>query len=420
MKKIALVIFITAFALIISCDFSAPRTNSNDPKVMSDAEAVAADKSSLSIGYTDEDNADSVTQDVELATSGISGTTISWESSNSLRIINSGDVIRPGYGSGDSNVTLTATISRGSISNTKPFTLKVKALSLICAATADGLSYSSDGTSWQNKKTVDGMSGNFVKGVYSPTTNIYAATSTGLTVVSNGGTTYTKYLESEYVNSAYYNSIIYAATNNGLAYKTKTAWSFYTTANNLGSNTVYAVRVVVCTWPETTTTLYAATAGGLSYFTIGDAKWTNRTTADGLGSNIVYGLHVVGSLFRTIYAATNGGVSISTNGGSSWTNYTVAANGLANNKVNGVYYSNPAIYAATQGGLSRSTNGGTSWETLNTGAGLTVYGVYAAGSTIYAATSNGMAISTNYGVGWDVYTTLDGLGHNTVYGVSAK
>jgi hypothetical protein len=92
------------------------------------------------------------------------------------------------------------------------------------------------------------------------------------------------------------------------------------------------------------TTIYAATAGGLS---VGDtsgggAVFTNKNTGDGLGSNTVNGVYAVGS---TVYAATAGGLSISTDGGDTYTNKTLANNQLGSNTVNGVY-------AATVNGIT--------------------------------------------------------------------
>ncbi len=91
-----------------------------------EAEAVAADKTSLVIGYAEGDHAGSVTQNVTLPTSGSSGTTITWGTSNSGVITIGGVVTRPTFGLGDATVTLTATITKGSASDTKTFALTVK------------------------------------------------------------------------------------------------------------------------------------------------------------------------------------------------------------------------------------------------------------------------------------------------------
>ena len=150
----------------------------------------------------------------------------------------------------------------------------------------------------------------------------------------------------------------------------------------------------------------ALLAGGLVAVTATPAQavpnFTNKTTANGLGSNSVYGVYVVGS---TVYAATDGGLSISVNGGATFTNRTTA-NGLGSNFVRGVYAVGSTIYAATEGGLSISTNGGANFTTYTTANGLgsnNVHGVFSAGSTIYAATliadegDGGLSISSSGG-----------------------
>ncbi len=91
----------------------------------SDAEAVTFDEAALEIGYGGSDSAASVTQDLTLALAGNYGTTVSWSSNNTGVIANDGAVTRPAYGSGDASVTLTATISKGSESDTKDFALTV-------------------------------------------------------------------------------------------------------------------------------------------------------------------------------------------------------------------------------------------------------------------------------------------------------
>lgn len=82
------------------------------------------------------------------------------------------------------------------------------------------------------------------------------------------------------------------------------------------------------------------------------STFTNKTVSNGLGSNTVTGVYADGS---TVYAATAGGLSISTNGGESFTNKTVS-DGLGNNWVRGVYVDGSTVYAATYGGLSISSN----------------------------------------------------------------
>jgi hypothetical protein len=91
---------------------------------MTDAEAVAAAKAALAIGYASGDSASSVTQNLVLPATGIDGSTISWASSNSAVVTTAGVVNQPL--TGDAGVTLTANITVGAASDTKTFPLTVK------------------------------------------------------------------------------------------------------------------------------------------------------------------------------------------------------------------------------------------------------------------------------------------------------
>ena len=94
----------------------------------SDSEAVVLDKDSLQVGFSEGDSADSVTQDLTLSNVGDNGTIISWESDKSDTITTSGVVTRPEYSLGNIDVLLTATISKGEVSETKTFTITVTKL----------------------------------------------------------------------------------------------------------------------------------------------------------------------------------------------------------------------------------------------------------------------------------------------------
>ena len=93
-----------------------------------DAQAVASDKSRLVITYAPGDSAISVTGNVVLPGSELNGSSVSWVTSNSSLINIEGIVNRPAAGLGDASVTLTATISKGKISDKKVFSLTVKDL----------------------------------------------------------------------------------------------------------------------------------------------------------------------------------------------------------------------------------------------------------------------------------------------------
>jgi hypothetical protein len=92
---------------------------------ITDADVVAADKAALTIGFSAGDTASSVTGNLSLPTSETGGSTISWVSSNTAVISNSGGVTVPS--DNDASVTMTATITYGSASDTRDFPLTVKA-----------------------------------------------------------------------------------------------------------------------------------------------------------------------------------------------------------------------------------------------------------------------------------------------------
>ena len=89
----------------------------------SDLGAVNLDKAALVVGFTGGDTALSVTDDLTLALSGSSGTTITWVSSDTSVISNSGQV-SPAEGKKVA-IKLTATITKNGISSTKVFALSV-------------------------------------------------------------------------------------------------------------------------------------------------------------------------------------------------------------------------------------------------------------------------------------------------------
>ncbi len=86
-----------------------------------DAQIVAAIKTELSLGDTS-----AVTSDLPLPVDATRASTISWASSNTAVLGNSGVVKRPKNGAGDALVTLTATIKKGTTTTTKSFTVAVR------------------------------------------------------------------------------------------------------------------------------------------------------------------------------------------------------------------------------------------------------------------------------------------------------
>ena len=97
---------------------------------------IAKTKEALNVSYKDTTltyDSTAVTSDLKLPTTGEEigegaglGTKITWESSNTAAITNKGVVVRPSVDEEDANVTLTATISAGSYTDTKTFDVTVK------------------------------------------------------------------------------------------------------------------------------------------------------------------------------------------------------------------------------------------------------------------------------------------------------
>ncbi|MEN6327249.1 MAG: immunoglobulin-like domain-containing protein, partial [Syntrophomonas sp.] len=92
---------------------------------ISNTGAVAADKTALTITFASGDSAGSVTQSVYLPVTGSFGSSISWQSDNNTIITNDGTVSRPSFSAGDAHVTLTASLSKSGITDTKQFPLNV-------------------------------------------------------------------------------------------------------------------------------------------------------------------------------------------------------------------------------------------------------------------------------------------------------
>jgi hypothetical protein len=90
-----------------------------------DAQAIAAAKAVLAIAFSGSDSAGFVTSKISLPTTGLWGTTIAWHSDAPGSINDAGVVVNL---ESDVVVTLTATIGHGTESDTKVFTLTVKAI----------------------------------------------------------------------------------------------------------------------------------------------------------------------------------------------------------------------------------------------------------------------------------------------------
>lgn len=103
---------------------------------LTDVQAVAADTLTLTaseLTFSGSDSPTSVTSDIGLPQTGENGTTITWSSNSTVVISNTGEVTKPAAGQSNANITLTATITKGSISETKSFSITVMAESSVLA-----------------------------------------------------------------------------------------------------------------------------------------------------------------------------------------------------------------------------------------------------------------------------------------------
>lgn len=96
---------------------------------MTDEESVNETLAKLDWDMIREDNEEQeqVLTDLDLITEGTSGSMITWTSSQDSVITPDGGVKRPAYADGDQKVTLTATVTKGSVTYQKEFIVTVKA-----------------------------------------------------------------------------------------------------------------------------------------------------------------------------------------------------------------------------------------------------------------------------------------------------
>jgi hypothetical protein len=127
-------VLVLLLAVLVGCQNPTTSTPSSaaSPAGATDADAVASAKASLNPGYGSGDSASSVTQNLELPVTAGSSVSVTWTSSAAAVVSATGVVVRP---LADETVTLTATLAKGSASDTKAFALTVKA-----AATTPGSS----------------------------------------------------------------------------------------------------------------------------------------------------------------------------------------------------------------------------------------------------------------------------------------
>ncbi|MGO4548234.1 InlB B-repeat-containing protein [Paenibacillus sp. 2TAB23] len=95
-----------------------------------DIASVKAAVAALEVGYAAGNDAANVTQNVTLPTTGLNDVTVSWSSDNAEIIRTNGAVVRPLADAEDATVTLTATLTKGEVTDTKSFTVIVRSMEI--------------------------------------------------------------------------------------------------------------------------------------------------------------------------------------------------------------------------------------------------------------------------------------------------
>jgi ligand-binding sensor domain-containing protein len=188
------------------------------------------------------------------------------------------------------------------------------------------------------------------------------------------------------------NGMIFAATSGGLFVSRDNGTSWTQTESPLaGSIAILALM---------DTTLFAGTQNysGIERSSDNGRSWKDVQT--GVITPATYSLAVMGT---NLFAGTGVGVFLSTNYGTTWNQANLH---LTNTNVYSVAVTGTGVLAGTNGGVFISDNNGTAWTTLN--SGLTSYEIRSLAlssgintdPTFFAGTVTGIFESTNLGVRW--------------------
>lgn len=187
----------------------------------------------------------------------------------------------------------------------------------------------------------------------------------------------------------------------------------YTTEDGLGGDYTNAVFV-------RNDTVFAATAGGVSYRINGDSLYQTLSYDKGLATSNVQAIYVDDS---GVYAGTDEGLSISTDGLNSFRPINTARSGLSSSNITAITAIGSTLFVGTDNGLNISTDGGNSFTSKKTTEGLAsnrIRHLFVDGTTLYVGTEGGLNITTNNGTTFTTKTIADSLNSDTVLGVWAK
>jgi len=395
---------------------------------ITDEEAVSVDKANLAIGYNNGDSINSVTVNLTLPSAGSSGTIITWGSSNTSIISNSGVVTRPAYLSGDAFVFLTATIRKNGSSDTSVFRLTVIKAPIsdqeCVQLDSDNLSIVYNGGDSVNYVTRDitlpltGPNGTTISWISYNTNLITINSNKGvvnnpLLPAANGSVALQATIKknSSSITKNFNLTVIAFHHIYTAGYGVWKSTNFGATWRSLNSGSYGFLNYCSNDVCVNGSNIYVATTTGIAISNNGGNTWSLKVT-DYEVSSIEF---KDGKIYAGVWQV---GLYISSDGGSSWNIYTTA-NGLGSNHIHDLFFDGSVLYVGTQSGLSISTNGGTSFTNKKTGlVDYDIHGVYASGSTLYVATYSGVSISTNGGTSWTNYTSAaNGLANNQVYDI---
>jgi photosystem II stability/assembly factor-like uncharacterized protein len=201
---------------------------------------------------------------------------------------------------------------------------------------------------------------------------IYAATSAGLSMSSNGGGSWSSVLASSggcpsvAVDTINASNVYVMLSTGGILKSTDggTSWSAANTGFPLGFGVCLSID------PVTPTTLYAGTSGtGVYKTTNGATSWSSSST--GTGAAVVSGFESAVAFdpvtTSNVYVATGAGIFKSTDGGSTWTGMNSGLSSFNATSVALAPSSPSTLYAVVNNQVFLSTNSGTSWSSASSG-----------------------------------------------------
>jgi hypothetical protein len=213
---------------------------------------------------------------------------------------------------------------------------------------------------------------------------VYAGTSAGLYVSTNGG-------------------LAWQAEGDSTLLQANVTTTFFGLNPGLPSTAVRSIHVN----PSDSTNVLVGTGSGVYSRvalsnSVSDMTWI--PLKGGLKSRSVFALAVNPASPAMLFAATDGGIFVSTNRGTNWRSSNT---GLASKRVRalGIDPATPStLYAGTMRGFHKSIDGGTNWFILTNGLGRPAINAILVDSTqpstLYVGATNGLFKSTDGGTNW--------------------